>query len=73
MTYTATTVHRFTRENGSLAQKLVREFDLIDTELDTMNTEIDTLVPTVPPATMKKVTNLYYDPATGELKFTAEA
>lgn len=32
-----------------------------------------TFVPTEPPTNMKKVTNLYYDPTTGELKFTAEA
>ena len=30
------------------------------------------VVPTAPPTNMKKLTNMYYDPATGELKYTAE-
>lgn len=67
MTYTPTTANRFRRESGTITQKLITEFGVIKTELDTY------MVKTDPPATMKKVTNLYYDPATGELKFTAEA
>jgi len=52
---------------GSLLKKLATEFGLIETEISTY------MVKTDPPASMKKITNLYYDPATGELKYTAEA
>jgi hypothetical protein len=36
-------------------------------------TKLSDVTPTAPPTGKKKVTNLYYDPTTGELKFTAEA
>jgi hypothetical protein len=67
MSYTATTPQRLRNEGGSLAQKLATEFGLVATELSTYK------VTTNPPALMKKITNLYYDPTSGELKFTAEA
>jgi hypothetical protein len=67
MTYTAITQPRLRNGGGSLAKKLATEFGLVATEISTY------MVKTTPPALMKKVTNLYYDPATGELKFTAEA
>ena len=67
MTYTAKTVAQLRMMGGSLLKKLAAEFGLIQTELSTY------MVKTDPPASMKKITNLYYDPATGELKYTAEA
>lgn len=68
MAYTPVTAKGFREKKGTLSEKLATEFTAIQSELDT-----SMLVSEPPSGSFKKITNMYYNPDTGELLYTAEA